>query len=90
MFFPGAVPVPVSFFNAFTPVLANEKSDHKARVAVGLSLGTLLKFNLSERPFAVAVVPVLLVALGSSSFGFGSLLSQPFEAPPPSSLFPLP
>ena len=44
--FPEDVPVPASFFNTFAPTLTNETSDRKARITVGSSLGTLLKYNL--------------------------------------------
>ena len=44
--FPEDVPVPASFFNKMAPLLTNEKSEKKARLAMGLSLSTLLKYNL--------------------------------------------
>ena len=44
--FPEDVPVPASFFNKMAPLLTNEKSEKKARLAMGLSLGILLKYNL--------------------------------------------
>ena len=44
--FPEDVPVPASFFNKMAPLLSNEKNEKKARLAVGSSLSTLLKYNL--------------------------------------------
>ena len=44
--FPEDVPVPAAVFNKMAPVLSDENSDKKARLAVGACLGTLLKYNL--------------------------------------------
>jgi hypothetical protein len=50
--FPKGVPVPASFFNKMAPVLSNETSENKARLSVGLCLGTILKFNLIKGSLA--------------------------------------
>ena len=50
--FPEDVPVPAPFFNKMAPILSDEKSEKKARLAVGLCLGTLLKYNLLKGSLA--------------------------------------
>ena len=44
--FPEDVPVPAAVFNKMAPLLSDEKNEKKARLAVGSSLSTLLKYNL--------------------------------------------
>ena len=44
--FPEDVPVPAAFFNKMAPLLSSDKSEKKARLAVGSSLSVLLKYNL--------------------------------------------
>ena len=44
--FPEDVPIPAAVFNKMAPLLSNEKNEKKARLAVGSSLSTLLKYNL--------------------------------------------
>ena len=44
--FPEDTPVPAGFFNLVAPLLTDEKNLKKAKMAIGNSLSTPLKYNL--------------------------------------------
>ena len=51
--FPEDVPVPAAFLNKMSPLLTDDKSEKKARLAVGSSLSTLLKYNLIKGSLSI-------------------------------------